>query len=177
MNNLGQLIRRYPLSAICMVVTLLAGAVAYFLRAQNAELEVTQKDRAKEGEAMLDLLVGGIAQRQELALVQEIAKRIEDNLVMDDNLAENFGYFYKLEDKTRVRLTELNPLSSPPGDNATLYKRIPYTLRATGTYEQVSAFLLALETGPRLTNITGFNYARSATGLSLELSLELLGKK
>ena len=37
--------------------------------------------------------------------------------------------------------------------------------------------LLALETGPRLINITSFNYARTAAGISLELSLELLGKK
>src|SRR3954468_8026322 len=145
MNNLGQLIRRFPLSAICAGVALIACLVAYYLRGQNADLDTAQKDRAKEGEAMLDLLVSSTAQRQELALVQEISKRIEDNLVMDDNLAENFGYFYKLEDQTKVLLTELNPLSSPPGDSAPLYKRIPYTLRATGTFEQVSAFLLALE--------------------------------
>lgn len=177
MNKLGQLIRRYPLSAVCFAVTVLACLTAYYLRTLNADLDLAQKDRAKEGEAMLDLLVGGTAQRQELALVQEVAKRIEDNLVMDDNLAENLGYFFKIEDQTRVKLAELNPLSSPPGDNATLYKRIPYTLRATGSYEQVASFLLALETGPRLINITSFNYARTATGVSLELSLELLGKK
>jgi Tfp pilus assembly protein PilO len=176
-SQFSLLLRRYPLCAVCAALTILAGGAAYYLRGQNAELELAQKDRAKEGEAMLDLLVGGTAQRQELAHVQEIAKRIEDNLVMEDNLAENLGYFYKLEEQTRVRLTELNPLSSPPGDTAPLFKRIPYTLNATGTYEQVAAFLLALETGPRLINITSFNYARTATGLSLELSLELLGKK
>jgi Tfp pilus assembly protein PilO len=176
-SNFSQLMRRYPLCAICAALTILAGGAAYYLRGQNAELEVMQKDRTKEGEAMLDLLVGGSTQRQELALVQEVAKRIEDNLVMEDNLAENLGYFYKLEEQTRVRLAELNPLSSPPGDTAPLFKRIPYTLRATGTYEQVAAFLQALETGPRLINITGFTYSRTATGLSLDLSLELLGKK
>jgi Tfp pilus assembly protein PilO len=172
--------RRYPHSTICAIATVVLCAIAWFLRGQIADLDVSQKDRAREGEAMLALLVGGSTQRQELVAVQEVARRIDDNLVVEDNLAENLGYFYKLEEQTKSRLPELHPLSSPPGDTSPLFKRIPYSVRVTGTFEQVSAFLLALETGPRLVNVTGFNCSRTATGgagLTLDLSLELLGKK
>ncbi len=57
---------------------------------------------------------------------------------------------------------------------------MPYTLRLSGSYEQIMAYLIAIETGPRLANITAFSFTRrdkDGTGVTLELSLELLGKK
>lgn len=178
--NLMLLLRRYPYSAVSFLLTVALGIGAFFLRSQIADLETTQRERAKEGEAMLTLLVGGSTQRQELAAVHEVARRIEDNLVVEDALAENLWYFYKLEEQTKARLPELHQLSSPPGDSSSLYKRIPYTLRATGSFEQIAAFLLALETGPRLVNIISFNCARTGAGgagLALDLGIEVLGKK
>ena len=180
LTNLFAFLRRYPHSAICVVTTIACAAGAWFLSGQNGELDVARKDREKEGEAMLALLVGGSSQREELAAAHEIARRIDDNLVVEDNLAENLWYFYKLEEQTKARLPELHQMSSPPGDTSPLFKRVPYTLRATGSYDQVAAFLLALETGPRLINITSFNCARTGAvgaGLALDLSVELLGKK
>ena len=174
------LIRRYPYCAACTVFTLLLAGIAWFLIGQNEELEVIRVDRAREGEAMLTLLVGGSTQRQELAAAREAARRIEDNLVIESNLAENAFYFYKFEEQTKARLPELHPLTSPASDTSVLYRRVPYTLRISGTYEQVWSFLYAIETGPRLANITAFGFSRrdaDGTGITLDLSLELLGKK
>jgi len=179
-SSFSVLVRRYPQSALCLVLTVLLGIGAWFLRGQIEELEVVQSERSREGEAMLALLVGGSTQRQELAAAHEVARRIEDNLVVEDNLAENLWYFYKLEEQTKARLPELHQLSSPPGDTSPLFKRIPYTLRVTGSFEQVAAFLLALETGPRLVRITGFSCSKTGAGgagLALDLAIELLGKK
>lgn len=171
------LFRRYPLAVVCSVVALLSGFSAWFLAGQNQDFEVVRQDRAKEGEAVFTLLVGGTSQREELAAVREAARRIEDNLVIESNLAENHFYFYKFEEQSKARIPELHPLSSPTTDPSSLYRRVPYTLKVTGTYEQVWSFLFALETGPRLVNITSFNVARRADGVALDLSLELLGKK
>lgn len=176
------LIRRYPFAAACLLLVLGCGVGAYFLWDDIDVEDVARQDRAKEGEAMLELLVGGSTQRQELAAVREATRRIEDNLISEANLADNNWYFYKFEEQTKARLLELHPQSSPTADEATRYKRIPYTLRVSGSYEQVASYLLAIETGPRLANITAFGYSRrdkeaDSTSLVLELSLELLGKK
>ena len=176
----GALLRRYPFAASCLVVTLLCGAAAWFLSQNTDEQELARVDRAKEGESTLELLVGGSTQRQELAAAREAARRIEDNLVIESDLAANNWYFYRIEEQTKSRLLELHPQSSPSAPDTTLYKRVPYTLKVTGSYEQVAAYLLALETGPRLANITSFTFSRrekDSSALSLELSLELLGKK
>jgi Tfp pilus assembly protein PilO len=180
LQNFWGLIRRWPYCVACAGLTIALGAGAWYLHGEIGELEVVHRDRAKEGEAMLSLLVGGSTLRQELATVREATRRIDENLVVEANLAENLWYFYKLEEQTKARLPELHQLSSPANDKSPLFRRVPYSLRISGTHEQVAAFLLALETGPRLVKITGFNFARvdpAGSALALDLSVELLGKR
>ena len=172
--------RRYPYCCGCILATIALLGACWLLRDMIATLQLIQADKARQGEAMLSTLVSGSTTRQELADVREAVRRIEENLVIETNLAENLWYFYKLEEQTKVRLPELHQLSSPANDASTIFRRVPYNLRVTGTYDQVASFLLALETGPRLLKITSFNFGRvDPTGglLALDLSIELLGKK
>ena len=57
-SGFNALLRRYPYCAICAALTIALGVTAWILHGQIADLEVLQSDRAKEGEATLDLLVG-----------------------------------------------------------------------------------------------------------------------
>jgi len=190
------LMRRFPYCVACVVLTLALAGGAWWLWDDIDELETAHEATAKEGEGMLTLLVGGSTQRSELAAVRDIAHRIDDNLLVETSLVENNEYFYKFEARTGTHLVELHQMNSPITDTSALYRRIPYTLRVTGAYEQVATFLLDLETGPRLVNITGFSFSRQAassntrggsgrdapaetgaSNVSLDLSLEMLGKK
>ncbi len=173
-------LRRWPICIVCVVVTIASAVGWWLLRDRITELHTVHAQRTKEGEAMLALLVGGSTQRAELEAVREATRRIEENLVVEANLAENLWYFYKLEEQTKARLPELHQLSSPTTDKSPLYRRVPYSLRIAGGYDQVAAFLLALETGPRLVKITNFNFARAeptGSAMALDLSVELLGKR
>jgi Tfp pilus assembly protein PilO len=173
-------LRRNPFCAVCLVIALACGPVAWFLHGTVTELGVQHQARSKEWEAMLTLLVGGSAQRQEVTAVREATRRIEDNLVVEANLAENLWYFYKLEEQTKARLPELHQLNASIGDRSATYTRVPYSLRVAGSFDQVAAFLGNLEMGPRIANITAFNFARSGANADthvLDLNLELLGKR
>ena len=174
------LLRRFPLAAAALALTLALAGAAWFLSEEVDEQERTRLDRVKEGEEMFKLLVGGSTQREELAAVRTANRRIEENLIDETNLADNNWYFYKFEEQTKVSLLELHPLNAPTTDASSLYKRVPYALRISGTYEQLAAYLLAIESGPRLANITAFAFSRrdkDSGKLVLELSVELLGKK
>ena len=70
-DQLLGLFRRFPFSAACVVVTLLSALAAWYLSGENENLEIVRRDRAKEGEATLSLLVGGSTQRQELDFVRD----------------------------------------------------------------------------------------------------------
>ncbi len=88
-SALMSVVRRFPLGAVCTLLTIILSISAWVLRGQIVELDTVRREREKEGEAMLELLVGGSTQRQELAFVKEVAKRIDENIVVEDNLAEN----------------------------------------------------------------------------------------
>ncbi len=170
------LLRRYPHAAACFLTTLLCAGGAWYLWGQVKAQEVTRQDRAKEGEAMLSLLVGGSTQRQELEHLADATRRMDENLVVESNLAENTWYFFKFEEQTKVRLGELHQLNSPITDTSPLFRRVPYTLRVSGTFNQVHAFIFAIETGPRLAKVTSFSLTRGST-IVADLTLEVLGKK
>jgi Tfp pilus assembly protein PilO len=179
-------LRRFLFAVVCTLVIATGGVAAWLLSHDVDEQELVRQERAREGEAMLDLLVGGTAQRQELEVVREAARRIDDNLVLESDLAGNNWYFYKLEEQTRCRLLENRQQSAAGNEHSPLFKRIPWTLRLVGSYQQVAGYLLALETGPRLVRVTAFSLSRNSAGagavaspnvLSMELSVELLGKK
>jgi|SRR5882724_819924 len=173
------LMRRHPFGAVCVVLSVVAAGVSWFLWQQVGELEAAHYVRSKEGESMLTTLVSGPLLRQELSMVRGYTRRIEDHLVTEDNRSENFSYFYAIEEQSKARITELRQLSAPPPDGGAQYKRIPYSVKVSGTFPQVAAFLQAVETGPRLSTITAFSFRRQAPSsalLTLDLSVVLLGK-
>lgn len=178
--KLMEFVRRWPYSVVCAVLTLGLGAGAIYLHLEIRNLETSLRSKSEEGEAMLAKLVGGSTLRQELNDIRMITRRMEENLVVETNLAENLWYFYKLEEQTKAQLPELHQVSSPSSDKSPQFRRVPYGLRVIGTYEQVAGFVLALETGPRLVKITTFAISRtdpSGASVSMDLNVELLGKR
>lgn len=174
------LLRRYPFASAYVLVTIACGGLAWFLYQDIESQEGIREDRSKEGEAMLELLVGGSTQRQELAAVREATRRIEENLIVESNLADNKWYFYKFEEQTKAHLAEVSPQNAATGPETAQFRRIPFTLRLTGTYEQLASFIIAIETGPRLVSITSFSLARrdrESPFLNLDLTVDVLGKK
>jgi Tfp pilus assembly protein PilO len=188
------LLRRYPWCAACALIAVVSGGSAWWLDGDIDDLAEPYAERGKEYEEMLKLTKGGRTQREELEFVRETTRRLEDNLLVETNLAENNWYFYKYEEQTKAHLVELHQLNSPINDPSPLFRRVPYTLRVEGTYEQVANFVLALETGPRLARVTSFTLSRSAAAkdagrgggdvaadpgglVVFDFTLEMLGKK
>jgi Tfp pilus assembly protein PilO len=173
-------LRRHPLSALCGSICVLCIAVCWYVNGNMKWLELEHKQVLQDGDLDSASMISGPSVRQERLAALEVTHRIEDNLVVEDNLAENLWYFYKVEQQTKAHIAELRPLNSLITDSKAYYRRVPFTVRVTGTYEQTGAFLYAIETGPRLSNITYLAYRRAdptSTQVILEFNVELLGKK
>jgi Tfp pilus assembly protein PilO len=173
-------VRRHPLSAVCAIICIVCMAICWYILGNMRWLELEHKQVMQDSDLDLASMISGPSVRQELAASREITRRIEDNLVVEDNLAENLWYFYKIEQQTKAHLAELRPLNSIISDSRSAFKRVPFSVRVTGTYDQVSSFLYAIETGPRLANITEMSIRRNdslGSILMLDFNVELLGKK
>ncbi len=172
--------RRHPLSVLCASVCVACALLSWLIFGNLKWLELEHKQLGQDADLAVSTLISGPSVRQELAASRDITRRIEDNLVMSDNLAENLWYFYKIEQQSKAHLVDLHPLNAISSDSKALYKRIPFSLRVSGSYEQVGAFLYLTETGPRLSDITYVSLKRREPGsqaIILDMNVELLGKK
>jgi Tfp pilus assembly protein PilO len=173
-------LRRHPLSVFCAFVCVGCALVSWYIHVNLKWLDFDHRQLGQDADLAVSTLVSGPAVRQELTATRDITRRMEDNLVVPDNLAENLWYFYKIEQQSKAHVLELHPLNAITSDSKSLYRRIPFEIRLSGTYEQTGAFLYLTETGPRLANITSLSFKRRDPGgltTILEMNIELLGKK
>jgi len=172
--------RRHPLSVLCATVCVACGLISWLILGNLKWLEIEHKQLGQDSDLAQATLISGPSIRQELAASREVTRRIEDNLVVPDNLAENFWYFYKIEQQSKAHVIELHPLNAITSGTKSHYRRIPFAIRVSGTYEQVGSFLYLTETGPRLSNVTSMSMKRRDPGgpvVTLDMNVELLGKK
>jgi Tfp pilus assembly protein PilO len=178
--QLLSLMRRYLFCSICSVISLVLLAAIWILWQDTRTNETLNRERTQEGQAMLSILVSGPVIRQELARVKDVVQQIEDNLMVESKLEDNYSYFFKIQTETKADLIYLRRLTSDPAYDGYDYKLIPFSLQLSGTYEQLAAYILELETGPKLALIKTFSLRRRELGspyLTLNLEVRLLGKK
>jgi len=172
--------RNQPFVSACIGICLLSLGGIWWIDGQVDSYE-TELDRVTtQGAEVLSLVATRPMMETELENVRAAVRRTEDNLVVEDNLAENLWYFYSIESRTQTRLTDLHQLDVPNPSEADAYLRVPYEVSAVGDFEGISEFLRQLEIGPRLMRVKDFSFRREPSGdelLSLDLSIELLGRK
>jgi hypothetical protein len=172
--------RRNPISVICAAVCVVCGLICWYLASNMKWLDLEHKQLMQDSDLAQASLISGPSVKQERLAALVVTRQIEDNLVIEDNLAENLQYFYKIEDRTKSHIAELRPLNSTIPDTRSLFRRVPFSIRITGTYDQVVGFLYGIETGPRLASISSLNLRRrdpSSMTVILDLNVDLLGKK
>jgi len=179
-SQLFGVVRRNIFCSVCTAVSLLLLAGLWVLRMDAHSQEILYRERSQEGAAMDSTLVTGPLIKTELARAQEIVQRIESNLAIEKNLADNLWYFYRIDSESKEILTSLRALNADPSGDDYEYKLIPFSLQLTGTYQQLGAYMLHLETGPRLVQIRSFSFRRpnpGSPGLTLLLDARVLAKK
>ncbi len=180
LKQLLALLRRHLFSVICTAVTAAALVTSGLWWLGIQDLRDEHSERSERNEKMLNLLKTGPVLKTELASVKEFTRRLEANLAAEEELSDNDAYFRNLASSVRLRLADLQQMISPALEEGALYKRIPFTVRVVGSYAQIEAFLHKVETGPRLANLTALSMLRlspASTDVSLEIGLELIGKK
>ena len=171
---------RQPFVMGCIIVGILALGALTWVKTSLGGYELALEEITAEGTEILSVVATRSVLESELEVVRSAIRRTEDNLVVEDNLADNLWYFYSMEGRTKTRLTELRQLNSPVVATEALYRIIPYDLNATGGFLNLTELLRQLETGPRLMRINEFSLRREIGGsetLSLELTIDLLGRK
>ena len=174
-------LRRNLFAVVCCAIVVVLLGTGWWLWHDLGHQDEILQSRTLQGEAELETIAMSPLLREALAQTRTAVDRINRNLAVESNLADNLWYFYKLEEQTKARIRGLNQLatSGPGQDSRAEYKPIPYTMEVSGTFAQVMDFLQNLESGPRLVKVRGFTFRRGDTGADtvvLRLDLTVLGK-
>ena len=178
-DRLKEFFRSKPFVTVSIVICLFSLGGMWWVARQTSAYEAELNRVTDLGTETLGLVAMRTMLNNELALVNTALRRTDDNLVVEDNLADNLWYFYSIEGRTGTRLTELRQLNPPALAADETFLQVPYELSASGDFVGISEFLRLLEIGPRLVRITEFSIRRDTGAdemLSLDLSLKLLGR-
>jgi len=174
LRQLLALAKEHLFVTVCLIIILAAGNISLYFNRQNTELERIQTRLRNEGDAAIRTVSAAAALRGDAQLIGAALKEIDASLVTEDNLPENLGYFYIIEDQTQAHIGELHQNPAPAYETEGKYKTVPVTLTAKGTYAQAFDLLHRIETGTRLIKISSFTIYRSQpTGDTVTLAMEL----
>jgi len=170
--------RNYPVAFTSLVLLLVLGGADWYLWKRWVELNVNNERIHAQGEAMLLSLSSHPRIDAQLKDANHALTYIDQHLALETDLAGNLDYFYQIEKDTHTELASLSQLSSQPGTDKESYQAIPFSLRISGSYAQILAYLHALETGPRLVRLKNYRLSQGgiSEGVSLDLTVDMLGR-
>ena len=170
--------RRNPTIVVSVTVLIILGSVDGFLWQRQQALIASHEEVRREGKDILNTLIGRVRVNAELATATQALDFIDRNLINEGDLAENLGYFYQIESAAHIRFAQLNQLSSQPQPVGSLFKTVPFALKATGSYRQIMRLLHEMETGPRQLRVRTYGFNQGESGatdtVTMELNVEVL---
>jgi hypothetical protein len=148
-NGIRRFFKTRPFLAVCGLLVCVAG-LAIFFRWEQID-EVTEQLEAKAKEAMtLEKNLGHAAGLAEhLKALSEAEAEVPRHLGIASQMANNFSYLYGLEVATGVKFVDLQSLSGVSKVAKSSYVRIPFSITAQGTSNQVLDLLSRIEEGER----------------------------
>ncbi len=171
--------RLRPGITLCLIGALLAGIANYPLWQQRQEVTRQNEEVRHRGGVMLTALAERNRINADLSALREALEVIDHNLVSEDTMEVNLGYFYRLEKLSRVRLARIDQMGASPAESGAAFKVVPVTLQVQGSYRNLLGFMRELETGPRLMRTRSYRLERTdpnGTELLLFLTVELLSR-
>jgi Tfp pilus assembly protein PilO len=172
-------VRLRPGIAACLTIAFVAGLANYPLWRERQAVTQQHEEVRLRGEVMLAALTDRGRINADLATLAAAQEVIDRNLVSEESMEVNLGYFYRLEKLSRVRLSRIDQMGTAPAEAGRPFKTVPISLQVSGTYRNLLGFMRELETGPRILRTRAYRIERidaSSGELLLFLTVELLAR-
>jgi hypothetical protein len=172
-------IRLRPFVSGCVALTLALAAGNFFLWQAHRSAVQQHEEVRQQGELLLRTLANRPRIDTDLAALRAANGQIERNLLDEQSMEVNLGYFYRLEKSTKVRLVRLNQLATPAPLPGSPFKTVQFSMQVKGSYRNNLSFLRALETGPSLLRLRNSSVERGpaeSPDVLMDLTVDILAK-
>ena len=180
------LVRKHPVSAVAVLVSVVCGAVLYLRSSTVAERTEEGTRKAEEATKMQANITSANGLPEQVEGMKAATKEVESRLVRASQLAINLQYFYKMEAESGVKILDVrqNPLPGARSGPRPTFVGVPYSVSVQGTFTQTLSFLKRIESGRHFSRFLSVSYTKAGgteaalTGelMNLTISLELLGQ-
>ena len=142
--------------------------------------------------SMLKNIKNSKGMEEDIEAIEEKVEKLNARMFQSQELATNYNYFFNLEDETGIKVSDLKQVGiaeeeldprkkKMPKPIIDSYEKIRYHLKASGEFGEIVNFLRKLEGGPSFYRLEEFRLAKSESGkteiLSLDLAFLMLGEK
>jgi Tfp pilus assembly protein PilO len=182
--DLGAYVKKHPGAVACLVVILACLGRLYFCWDRVEEGKTTYEAKTREDQQIQTNLRNSTGLSQQVEVISQASKQIEDRLVHVGELAKNLRYFYQLENESGAKLLDVHQ-NSPGRQGKTLYVGIPFTVTVQGSFKSVMDFIRRLENGRNFARFNTLSFSKvtvaatqgdaGADVLNVAMSIELLG--
>ena len=176
-KDIIQIVRKYPVPAVCLMLLVSAGIALYFRFSLLEEANTTLEERSAELKKYKSNIAASAQLDSQLAVLLKASAQLQTAVIRITELAKNPQFFYSLEKETGVKLTDVRQMvfSAPKGP-ADTFIVVPFTIAAEGEYSNLLTFLKRLEFGNNIVRISSASLAPTqGTKLSLSITVDVLG--
>jgi hypothetical protein len=169
-------VRKNLISVACAAFSLLIGFLIYYRSDMLPDARAVLEQKQKQGELLAaNIEDSGQLKEQHAALVAT-NEAITDRMIHIDQLAENTGYFYRLESETGTKLADPRqvPWTAPPKNAPkTNFTSVAFAITASGTYPQLLDLLRKLEAGEHYCRVNTLSLKPITSVRGSQLSMNL----
>jgi Tfp pilus assembly protein PilO len=178
------LLKKHPLAAGCVLAALLFGGAAYYRSSATPEREALLDQKTAEGQRLQNNITNAALLKEQYDSLAAINRQLSDMLINRGQVAENAGFFYRIEAATNTKITDPQMTMSANAAKGGKARFVPvsYSFSVTGDYRSVLNFVRKLEKSPRLAKVTAATISEvradqsASAPVSLALSVELLAQ-
>lgn len=181
------LVKKNPLLAGCAVIGLGLLVTIYFRSGLGEERKTELDQKQTEGRRYHANLTNSAQLTEDLQVLVEANRIVRDRAINPADLAKNLQYFYRIEAETGVKYTDLRQVGVVAGGKATpaagakpsaasSYVPINYTVSVSGDFPAMINFLRSLERGGHFCRLNGMVASLTASSVTINLNVDLLGQ-
>ncbi|WPJ95036.1 hypothetical protein SH580_16530 [Coraliomargarita algicola] len=167
-NKFIRILKDYPLAVLCFLVVLVCLA-AIFLRGDAAvELSLKEDDLNSRIRTIDKNVKSSKDLESHVEEVKLLVDQLEARLFDRDERAVNINFFYALEDRLNVRISNIgqmptgDPVFAKGGPRALkLHSTIAYNMSLSGSFDEILIFMSELYRVDRLIRVADFQISDS----------------
>jgi hypothetical protein len=180
-EDLVAFLRKNTISVVCAAVSLLIGFLIYYRSDMLPDARGVLEQKQKQGELLAaNIEDSGQLKEQHAALVAA-NEAIAERMIHIDQLAENTGYFYRLESETSTKLADPHQIpwtAGPKNAPKTNFTFVAFAITASGTYPQLVDLLRKIENGEHYSRVSSLSLkpigSVRGSPLTMNLNLDLM---